>query len=108
MTAVSSTTPDSKEAIAEALESVRHRRLQLTDLETEAADIPSTRSTISVWAGFDDDTGAHVTLHIEPSWGHAARFTDLTPMEARRLATFLIETAGKVERITGGTAAVTA
>lgn len=80
--------------LADRLDEIPHRRIQLAEEE------------LSIWgAAYAGDQYGQVVLMHTAIVGQPARFTHLTPTEARRLGNLLIRVADEVSHIRGQVAA---
>lgn len=83
--------------LADALSDMPHRRIDLPE-NAELFEGSPHRPEVSVWAaGGTDDEPPHVVLQIGDLWGQQARYVELLPAEAEKLARLLNETANTVE-----------
>jgi hypothetical protein len=62
--------------------------------------MPPHRPKISVWADWnDDDRAPNVAVTIDALWGQQQRFVNLSPDEARSLASHLTAMADAIDEI---------
>lgn len=85
-------------SLSDKMEEVKHRKLDLYEGDDPPEASPH-RPDLSVWAECEIGDPPHVALGIGALWGQPQRFVDLTPGEAKRLATALLHIANTIEEI---------
>jgi hypothetical protein len=85
-------------SLEEKLDEIRHLEVDLTGDSDDLIDNDVHRPRLSMWAAWHDNIGGPVvSVAIHPLWGQAGRFIDMTPTEARSLATKLIGMSDAIE-----------